>query len=918
MRNRSLPPVFCQPFLANRFLPTVFRCPPFARTGQPFYTETSHEKFSGRPPGAVRAGGEVELKRLLTAVVILLAGLPVGVSLTGCGSNVSHFCDVSETTRTNQIVSILLQPRFSTLSLAYTQTRAMSQPSALNCLGQGIGIRSFDWTSSNPSLLDVSPTGTLCSGTWNRNTGGGIADFTICSQPSTATIENLLQQGGGTYSAFHVNITASAGGVASNPVTVYSHPQVTTAFGYTVPGAAGTQSACTNQYGIQCDGSATGTVPAPQCYSQQGQQAVTYCAVVCSQALAENSNGTFSTQLIDVTGAAGDITFAPSNAGVVTISPSTMPPAGVATPIAPGATLVTASVSGVTAAAGVWSTCAPAAMMLAVPGPNSTSSTVNVSINQPQALTLTATDSNNQPVNLSGLIYTSTTPRSLGVTQAGITTPIFGGNGDIYAACLQPACNPSPISDIGLFATTSPAASGGNGVPLTSNPINVITPGTETSIAYLANFDTVEYPDANYFAVYNSETNSISTVSTVYRPNSMVLSQDATRLFLGSNLGLMTYPLSGSTVGSPAINGNIYGRVLAASPDNSTLIIAGYTGNNPATGSPLIYVYATANGGYLQFGGTAYSAQWSADGNTAYIAGGNQEYVYSRFTGFSTYAAPAAESNAVDVAVLAPAVGAFFAGNNTEARSYCPDTAATPPVYNPPMTPTGQPSERLGISSDGFHLFSAVSATSGNFNDFCIGIPTMGGGSTVTGICKPSPVAPIAACSPAFAVTAADTPATAAVPAGFSVTGIPVATSSATSMTGTLTSYTAFVTYSDCTNTLAFGESCPGNPPAAGALPYYAVTQGTVGAAGTLTLTDPGSPVAPIAPTAGVISPDSTMAFIATSGDNALHFVSIGMGGVPTENVNANPPIAIGIPASPTSPAFIPVDKIVVKPFRSN
>lgn len=856
------------------------------------------------------------MKRFFTVLILLLASLPVGVSLSGCASDVSHFCDASETVRTSQIVSIVLQPQFSTLSLAYMQTRAMAQPSAFNCLGGGVGVRGFDWTSSNPSVLDVSPNGVLCSGTWNRNSGGGIGDFTICSAPSTATIESLLQQGGGTYSAFHVAITASANGVASNPVTVYSHPQVTTAFGYTVPGAAGTQAACTNQYSIQCDGTVNGTEPAPQCYSQQGAQAVTYCAVVCAEALAD-VNGAFSTQLVDVTGASGDISFAASNAGVVLINPATVAPAGVATPIAPGATLVTASVSGVTAAAGVWSTCAPATMQLSVPG--SAGTTVNVPINQPQPLTLTATDSNDQPVNLSGLTFTSTTPQTLGITQSststagGVATPIFGGSGDVYAACLPPGCNPSPINDIGLFAT---AASGGNGVPLTSNPINVVTPGTETSIAYLANFDTVDYPNANYFAVYNSQENSISVVSTVWRPNSMVLSQDGTRLYLGSDLGLMTYPLSGTSVGQVAATQNVLGRVLAISPDDSTLIISGYTGNNPATGSPLIYVYATATGGYQQFGGTAYSAQWSADGNTAYIAGGNQEYVYSKFTGFAAYAAPASEANALDVAVLAPAVGAFYSGTNTEARSYCPNTVTNPPVYNPLMTPTGQASERLGLSADGLHLFSAVSSTAGNFNDFCIGIPTTTG-STVTASCAPAPAAPLAACSPAFMVTAADTPATAAVPPGFSVTGIPVATTLVTSTASTIT-YTALVTYSNCVNTLTFNESCPGNPAGTGTLPYYAETQGSAGTAGTLTLTDPGSAVAPIAPTAAAVSPDSTLAFIATSGDNALHIINIGAGGVPTENVAANPPVAIQLPSANSSGPYIPVDKIVIKPYRAN
>jgi hypothetical protein len=159
------------------------------------------------------------------------------------------------------------------------------------------------------------------------------------------------------------------------------------------------------------------------------------------------------------------------------------------------------------------------------------------------------------------------------------------------------------------------------------------------------------------------------------------------------------------------------------------------------------------------------------------------------------------------------------------------------------------------------------------------------------------------------------------VPTGFSVTGIPVATTLVTPPppAATTITYTAFITYSNCVNTLTFDESCSGNPAGTGTLPYYAETQGTAGTAGTLTLTDPGAAVAPIAPTAGVVSPDSTLAFIATSGDNALHIVNIGAGGVPTENVSANPPVAIQLPSGNSAgPAYIPVDKIVIKPYRAN
>ena len=864
------------------------------------------------------------MKRFLSVAILLMACLPVGVSIVGCGTNVSNFCDATDTKRTSEVAVILLQPEFTPISMQYQQTRLVATPAATNCLGANVSVPKYSWASSNPLLVDISPTGNLCSGTWNRNTGGGIADYTICSSPSTQTIESLLQaSGGSSYAGFKVTITASANGISSNPVTVYSHPQVTSAVGYTVPGTSGTgTAACTNPDALKCDGSTPQSSVSPsQCYSTAAQSPITYCALVCAEALTEVAcaNGQtapcYGTQPTDVTAAAGEVTFVAANSSVVNINTD-----GVALPVFPGATLVTASVSGVTAAAGIYSTCAPASMKLSVA--DSTASVISVPVNQSKTLQLAVTDSTGEPITLSGLIYTSTSPQTLGISATGVVAPFFGGNGDVYAACLPPTCNPSPLDDIGLFATTSTSAavSGGNGVPLVSNPINVATPGTETSIGYIANFDEVDYPNSNYIGVFNSQSGSVVPVSTKWRPNSMVLSQDYSRLYVGSDLGLMTFNAAPGTITDIADNITMRGRVIALSPDGTTLIISGQTEEGTGNGSPVIYLYLPATGAFQTFSGTAYSARWSADSTTAYIAGGSQEYVYSRLTGWSIYPTSTGETDVEDVTVLAPPVGALFSGENTAVRNYCSQPGTNPVAYNPLQPGTGVTTERLGISTDGLHVFGATSA--GSFDDFCIGIPTLAG-TTTTGACQPAPVSPIAACSPTFAVAATPTASSTAVPAGFNVSGIPVATQAVTTGAGTAattsTAYTAFVTYSNCSNTESTSETCTGAAPGGGVLPYYAINDAGTPTAATLTLTNPGSPVAPVAPTAGAISPDGSTAYIATSGDNALHLLAINaLTGVPTENVTSVPPIAIGIPSGTGANTFLPADKIVVRPNRAN
>jgi hypothetical protein len=271
----------------------------------------------------------------------------------------------------------------------------------------------------------------------------------------------------------------------------------------------------------------------------------------------------------------------------------------------------------------------------------------------------------------------------------------------------------------------------------------------------------------------------------------------------------------------------------------------------------------------------------------------------------------------------------------------------SPAIYNPQTTVTAEPAERLGISQDGVHLFGAVSAAAGNFNDFCIGIPTnLGNGTTGSTTsppdCTPAPVAPVASCSPnnGFAVTATNTTASAPVPAGYAVTGVQVASTSVCSVdpsnplcnetaasgsgnsTVPATTYTAFVTYSNCINTETPNESCPAVPAASGQLPYYLVTSGAPGTTGTLQLSNPSSAVAPIAPLSAAITPDNTFAFVTTSGDNAIHFVTISNSstspGVPTENTAVNPPVPVGLPDGLGDGNFLPADKILVRPLRAN
>ena len=850
------------------------------------------------------------MKRFLFVAVLLLGCLPIGVSIAGCGSEQSSYCDATNKQRVNQPVSVLLEPQFSSVSLAFTQTRLLATPTAKNCLGSVVAVPSYVYSSTNPSLLDVAPNGNMCAGSWNRNTGGGIANYTICSAPSQATIEGLLSKGGDNYSNFSVQVTASAGTVTSNPVTVFSHPQVSSVVSYPTT----TSTTCTPPAGVTCNSNSTLTPSA--CVSQSAASAsggLQLCSLVCAEALVQSGSG-YTTQLTDITSAAGQITYTPVNTNVVNIGTT-----GLANPIFPGSTVVTANVSGVTASAGLFSTCPPVKMQFQSPGAT-TPTFISVAPGNTAALQLTTIDSTGASINPSGLAYTSSTPSTIGVGATGIVSPLYGGNADVYASCLPPACNPSPLDYLGLL---------GNGDPVVSNAVRVNAPGTVSSIVYMANFS-----NGPYFSVLNTNSNVVTPVQLPYNPNSMVISQDGSKLYFGSDTELMSYYTS--PLGQAAVDLSVPGKVLAVAPNGTTLVISGQTKPQvgQSKGLPIVYIYTVATATYGTEGtvSPATRAQFSADGNTIYILAGDQEYIYSLNNGWTIQPVVSGATNGTDVAVLTPSVGAFYSGANTQAVSYCGAQTAPPTTAGPgsgtvfyPATSTAIVSDRLGISNDGLHLFAATSANSSTtpytFTDACVSIApyTNYAGGVCTAPVTPSgeePV-PITACPDTTISTGNKTYSTAGLlPANATVTGVPVSTTNslAAGATTFFTAYTAFLTYEGGT---ASGSGA--------VLPYYQVFDGHAAPAGlsSLTLKDPGSSTAPQIPTAGVVSPDNSTLYVTTSGDAAVHFVTIpstangaAPSGPPFEDTSLNPPQSTELPG--IGGGYVPADAMVVRAVRTN
>ena len=154
------------------------------------------------------------MQRFFTLFALLLFALPVGLSVTGCTTNVAAYCNgAGYGAKLTDIYSVRFTPAASAvgISLAYGQSAQVGSATATNCRGTSLSSGAATYGTSDLQRADISPTGSVCAGTWNRQSAGGIPDFTICTPPTSPTT---------------ATVTASIGGITSNPLSIYVHPPI--------------------------------------------------------------------------------------------------------------------------------------------------------------------------------------------------------------------------------------------------------------------------------------------------------------------------------------------------------------------------------------------------------------------------------------------------------------------------------------------------------------------------------------------------------------------------------------------------------------------------------------------------------------------------------------------------------------------
>ncbi|MGP8173745.1 MAG: YncE family protein [Terracidiphilus sp.] len=835
------------------------------------------------------------MRRFLTLVCLLCLAIPAGISISGCTRNPgANYCNgLGYGMKITDIDTITLQPATTGISIAFGQTRQVSSPSALTCKGTSASASSYTYGTTNNQLVDISPTGNICAGTWNRNSGGGIANYTICSPPNP-----LPSTGGLPYGTAY--ITASAQSVVSNPVEVFVHAQVTSVSLVTSP-LSGTAQQCYSQ-GTQA------TLDAQACYANSSNQQVLLCAPssVTSNFACPLPAGV--TSVPSCTAAVGTLSYSVSTSSIASITTNTTTNLVTITAEQPGTTAITASVAGSGSSAGYISTCPPASISVTLAN-GSTSGTITQGVTQ--NLVTNTIDTYGNPITGLSLTYQSTDPIDISAGSAGSITTAFPGVASVYAICQPSACNPSPTNEIGLYGT---------GLPISSNPVTITTPGTASDYVWLS-----APGQSQYIIPVDLLTGTVgSTVRLPYVPTSMVMDRLGNNLYFGSPHELMVMSTLSNAITTATTA--VPGVVLAVSPNNTQLLI-----NDQVR--QLFYLYSTAGGGFITFGGMGTAAAWTPDSQTLYITDSAAEnntpqnvaagitghadtlYIYNVNTGWTTYDLSTTTGGSQSLAITIPSVGAFLSGSSTVAHTWCPSgtvgnyaNMSFYPQGPSPDNSVAAQTDILAATTDGKHILGA--STSGTstaganitLSDIGVTIPALN--------CLPpeaNPNYPLVlgdTLSPLVLTTTLSHPPPITADAAAVNQVVPSPTSSL-----------AFITYTPPTT----------NPTTGVSLPYYLPGTGTVGY-----VTFKGSGAANItAPLAGAFTPDDTLFFVSTAGDNMIHYISVPLvtsnsANADTQQISPNlpsctPVSAGGTDAGCTLPStftgtVVPATAIAVKP----
>jgi len=510
----------------------------------------------------------------------------------------------------------------------------------------------FSFLSSNPTVITIASNGTACAGTWDS-----LTSPQVCIPGTVGTAQ----------------LTATAAGVSSPPVTVYVHQRITN---ITVSKAA----------------SQTPTL-STTCLSKgapSGPESWLYQATAMSGSTdITPSVGPFAWQQVNPTGGSSIVTL------TATPPTTTVLNQEIVTASVPGQGMIFASASGFSSPAVQVQTCPIETISISAANNPSTSLLVNTST----STTINATVTDTLGMTLTGVPLTWNSSNPIVATASGSnTSTVFGsvgtvsavaaGSASVIASCTPPTCNagfkPSlptyPQSAIsfdvhGTAAPASPTAYATTTACTTANPTKATC---TTGIVPITKSSTGPFTAGTPVALPAS-------------PNSILFQANGTNAYLGvdkSNFGQ-----NGAIVftGSAASQfTTAFGKVLAISPDASTVIFSDTTDtpnqvficSNCSTSSRTIT-------SLLITGATA--AAFSPDSLKGYIVAGSNLYIYSKVDALKTIPLGAPTNAANDAAFLGEGGFGYLAGGASSSitvRRTCDNAVLPAATLNTSATPT--------------------------------------------------------------------------------------------------------------------------------------------------------------------------------------------------------------------------------------
>ena len=573
------------------------------------------------------------------SLILTVLGLGGCILFTACGSGTSTQVVTNEVPA---VVNLAPRPDVSLEVGKFLNFTAAAQNSAGNAIRE-----TFSYQSSAPNIVTVSSGGIACAGTWDSLTAPSV-----CTPGSTGVAQ----------------ITAVARGVPSAPVTVYVHQHVTSVVISKLPNQPPTLStSCLSKRAPSGNPEST----MYQAFAFNGSTDIT------------SSVGPFTWQSALPSGQTSTTSSATSP--VVLSSPSVTAPLNqqIATAGNPGSGFIFASVGNVNSQPLPFTTCPVQSIILSVL--NAGASPITLSSGTSATVNATVTDGVGMPLIGVPLTWSTSNPISVGVT--GGTSTSFGsigsvtapgvGSAAVTASCTPPSCNSGITPSMPIYpqqaieflvrpasGTTTPASPT---VYVTSTGCKAATSTCITQIVPITR---------------SSSTSAFAAGTPApmpFVPNSALFDRTGGNEYFG--VDSTAFGTKGALVvtGGSSVSGiqNVAGKVLAVSPDGTTVIFS------DTTDSPQrVFICANCNGSsrtstpILVSGAVA--AEFSPDNLKAYIVSGSAcpgtasagcLVVYSKIDAIQNIplAAPA-----TSVAFIGDGILGYIAGGSPSGGAFLP------------------------------------------------------------------------------------------------------------------------------------------------------------------------------------------------------------------------------------------------------